>query len=580
MTRPVDDAQDLAEALTLRRFGIMVAQVHTVRWPFVVISSVMAAVAARAAPLPIVGVWLAAVLAVFVVRNAWLSRQVANLAVPAARKVHGALVSNLALGAGYGLSAGFMLVLDQTGSAVLTTIAVSSAAGAVAISGTLPRVYLAYTLGIMIPFAAVWAFSGTLLGVALAVLMGMFVSLQYRFAQKVSEMFNESFLIRRENEALVAQLTDARDQAHAASVAKTRFLAAASHDLRQPMHALSMHSGALLHDPQAEDMPAIAAAIAESVSDVNTLLDALLDISKLDAGTLKADPRPIHLSRMLESLGRSFRTSVEGRGLRFEMDVVPEQIAITDPILLERVLRNLVDNAVKFTPHGGVGVSMMRLPDHFELCVSDTGVGIPGEEQGKVFDEFYQINRHAAGAKQGLGLGLSLVSRLSAELGMSVALESAVGVGTTVRLRIPRSEKDHRPAAPAMGDDTDIDLSGLRVLVLDDEPSIAAGVARVLRQWGCEVATTLTTAEARATAKTFEPTVVLADYRLGNDDNGITAVRRLRQDRPDLLALLVSGDTGPDRLREARDSGLRLLHKPVPPEQLKRALADLIVHTD
>lgn len=580
MTLHVDDPQHLADALTLRRFGIMVAQVHTARWPFVATSCVMAMLATRAVPLPLVGGWLVAVLAVFALREVWLSRQAANMEISAARKVRGALVSNLALGAGYGLSAGFMLVLDQTTSAVLTTIAVSSAAGAVAISGTLPRVYLAYTLGIMIPFAAVWAFDGTLLGVALAVLMGMFLTLQYRFAQKVSETFNESFLIRRENEVLVAQLMVARDQADAASVAKTRFLAAASHDLRQPMHALSMQSGALLRNPHAEDTPAIAAAIAKAISDVNALLNSLLDISKLDAGTLLADRRPIHLSRMLESLGRSFRISVESHGLRFELDVVSEQIAITDPILLERVLRNLVDNAIKFTPHGVVRLSMVRLPDHCELSVSDTGVGIPAEAQTKVFDEFYQIDRYAQGHMQGLGLGLSIVSRLSDLLGMSVALDSTLDVGTTVTLRIPCNEGNHQPAAPIADADVGVDLTGLRVLVLDDDPSICGAVAMLLRAEGCEVATALTTAEARATAKVFEPTVVLVDYRLGSADNGIAAIAQLRDDRPGLLALLISGDTGRDRLREARDSGLQLLHKPVPPEQLKRALAALISHTD
>lgn len=580
MNRPTYEAPDITEEIMLRRFGLMVAQVHTVRWPFLVISSVMAALASRAVPMSIVATWLIAVLAVFVTRDLWLSRQVANNTVPAVRKVRGALISNLAMGVGYGVSAFFMLVLDQTASAVLTTIAVSSAAGAVAISGTLPRVYLAFTLGIMIPFAAVWAFSGTLIGVALALLMGIFVSLQYRFAQKVSEMFTESFLIRRENEVLVAQLTVARDQAHAASVAKTRFLAAASHDLRQPMHALSMHSGVLLDNPRADDTPAIAAAISEAVADVNTLLTSLLDISKLDAGTWLADRRPIHLSRMLESLARSFRTSVEAHGLQFELDLVPEQIAVIDPILLERVLRNLVDNSIKFTPRGAVRLTMVQLPEHHEISVSDTGVGIPAELQAKVFDEFYQIDRHAHGHTQGLGLGLSIVSRLAELLGMSVTLESTPEVGTTVRLRIPRSDADYQPVVPVTSDDSDIHLSGLRVLVLDDEPSICTAVAKLLRQEGCEVATARTVAEARATAALFEPNIVLADYRLGDEEDGIAAITLLREDRPGLMALLVSGDTGPDRLREAHDSGLRLLHKPVPPEQLKRALAELIVRSD
>jgi hypothetical protein len=185
----MDDSPALTEALTRRRFDIMVAQVKTMRWPFVVISSVMALLAARAVPPALVAVWLFSVLAAFVLRELWLSKQVANAAIPATQMVRGAIISNLAIGLGYGLSAGFMWVLDQTASAVLTTIAVSSAAGAVAISGTLPPVYLAYTLGIMIPFAAVWASNGTWLGVALAMLMGIFVTLQYRFARTATGGF-------------------------------------------------------------------------------------------------------------------------------------------------------------------------------------------------------------------------------------------------------------------------------------------------------------------------------------------------------------------------------------------------------
>lgn len=591
----MDDAEQLSEALTLRCFDIMVAQVNTVRWPFVLISGVMALLATRAVPVPWVGAWLATVLLVFGLRNVWLTRQSADPDVPALRKVRGALLSNLALGLSYGLSAAFMLVLDQTTSAVLTTIAVSSAAGAVAISGTLPRVYLAYTLGIMIPFGGVWAVEGSLLGLALAVLMGMFVTLQYRFAQQVSDTFKESFLIRRRNEVLVAELTLARDQAHAASLAKTRFLAAASHDLRQPMHALSLQSGSLLRNPHAECTPVIAAAIAKEISNVNTLLNSLLDMSKLDAGTLVADCRPIHLSRMLESLAHSFRTLVEARGLRFELNLVPDQIAVTDPILLERVLRNLVENAIKFTPQGEVRLSLQKFPTHFELSVSDTGMGIPTEAQAKVFDEFYQIDRHARGDAQGLGLGLSIVSRLSTLLGMGVTLESTLAVGTTIRLRMPCGEPDAAPAAaapdgdageaPASEPDEELALDaieerllrGQRVLILDDERSICEAEAELLRAWGCEVATACSAAEALATARSFRPSAVLADYRLRNSADGVAAVVQLRAEHPGLRALLLSGDTGPDRLREAQASGLRLLSKPVEAERLRLALIELVL---
>lgn len=565
------------DELMQRRFELMVAQVVAVRWSFVFLIFVVAAVGWQSVPPQWVLCWLATALIVFGLRTRWLTRHAAMPKEPSREKVRIAVLWNAALGLAFGLSATFMLSLSQTMSAVLTTIVVSAAAGSVAISGPLLPVYLAFTLGIMFPFAAVWAASGGVLGIGLALLMGTFVSVQYRFARKVSQTFTESFLIRLENEQLVAQLTAARDRADASSIAKTRFLAAASHDLRQPLHALSLQSSALMLDPHADDTPQIAAAIAESIQDVSALLDSLLDISKLDAGTLQADMRPIQLSRMLEALGRSFGPWIESKGLNFELRAPQGQLAITDPILLERVLRNLVDNAIKFTPAGTITLSLTVAAEHLDLAVGDTGIGIPLDLQSKVFDEFFQINRYAQGHTQGLGLGLSIVSRLAQLLGMSVHLMSHPGDGTTVRLRLPISglKVSHVEAAPATAPADLRGLQGLRVLVLDDEPAISLGMAKLLRRLGCEVATASTVAEALSQAASFSPRIVLADYRLGDEATGIDAIERLRVEHPGLQALLLSGDTAPHRLREASESGLQLLHKPASLDQLKRALAGL-----
>ena len=233
-----------------RRFQFMATQVMALRWSFVFMSTLVAAVGWQGVPPQWVLLWLGGALLVFGLRARWLVRHAAMPDEPSRSKVRGAVLWNAALGLAYGLSAIFMLNLSQTMSAVLTTVMVSSAAGAVAISGPLLPVYLAFTLGIMFPFAAMWAASGSLMGIGLALLMGIFVSVQYRFARKVSQTFTESFLIRRENEQLVAQLTAARDRADAASIAKTRFLAAASHDLRQPLHALSLQSSAAAARPR------------------------------------------------------------------------------------------------------------------------------------------------------------------------------------------------------------------------------------------------------------------------------------------------------------------------------------------
>jgi two-component system, sensor histidine kinase len=576
ITAPVSNSEAETEELMQRRFSLMAAQVASLRWTFLMVIIVVIAVAWNAVPKPLLLGWFFISLLVFALRMSWLNRHAKLTQEPAAQKVKRAVMWNALLGLMLGASALFMLWLDQTLSAVLTTIIVSTAAGAVAISGPLLPVYLAYTLGIMLPFAAMWSAQGGALGFGLAVLMATFVLLQYRFARKVNDTFTESFLIRRENEHLIGQLTQARDEATSANRAKTRFLAAASHDLRQPLHALSLQASALLIDPHASDTPQIAADISKQIEDVSTLLDSLLDISKLDAGTLAADKRPIHLSRLLDSLAKSFGQWVEAKGLRFVFHNSPDQVAVTDPVLIERILRNLVDNAIKFTSAGQITMSLEKKGGMLELSVTDSGVGIAPELQARVFEEFYQIERHALGHQRGLGLGLSIVSRLSGLLGMGVQLSSSTGQGTTVCLQMPVDPAAPVPTASPVFETLACDLRGVRVLVLDDEPAICTAMTTLLRRLGCEALSANTIAEARSLAESFGPRVLLADYRLEDDYNGVDAVAQLRADHPQILALLISGDTAPERLREADASGLCLLHKPVSLGQLKQALSTLV----
>lgn len=577
ITAPVPSSDAETEELMQRRFSLMAAQVASLRWTFLMVIIFVIALAWNAVPKQFLLGWFFTSMLVFALRMNWLNRHAKRALEPAAHKVKRAIVWNALLGLMLGASALFMLWLDQTLSAVLTTIIVSTAAGAVAISGPLLPVYLAYTLGIMLPFAAMWSVQGGPLGIGLAVLMATFVSLQYRFARKVNDTFTESFLIRRENEHLIGQLTQARDEATSASRAKTRFLAAASHDLRQPLHALSLQASALLIDPHAGDTPQIAADISKQIENVSTLLDSLLDISKLDAGTLAADKRPIHLSRLLDSLAKSFGPWVEEKnGLRFVFHNSPDQIAVTDPVLIERILRNLVDNAIKFTSTGSITMTLEKKKGMLELSVTDSGVGIAPELQARVFEEFYQIDRHAHGHTRGLGLGLSIVSRLSGLLGMGVKLSSSPGQGTTVSLQLPVDPAAEVPPIAPVLVTLASDLRGLRVLVLDDEPAICTAMTTLLRRLGCEALSANTIAEARSLAASFGPRVLLTDYRLEDDYNGVDAVAQLRANHPQILALLISGDTAPERLREADASGLCLLHKPVSLGQLKQALSTLI----
>ena len=571
---PADPPPAVSDALMQRRFALMASQVRSMRWSLVLVVGAVAGVALQGAAPLWVAAWAMSVLGIHAVRVRLFGSLARHDTLSGWRKVQAAWRWNLALGLAFGASALFMQALSLEMRTVLTLIVVSTAAGAVAISGPLLSVYLAYTLSIMVPYGLAWALRWDVLGLGLTVLMGVFIVLQTRFARTVGRLFDESFRMREDNDGLVVQLTQARDEAEAASQAKTRFLAAASHDLRQPLHALSLQSSALVLDPRAPDTPEIAAAIAHSIEDVSALLDSLLDISKLDAGTLEAHPRPIHLSRLVDALGRSVAPLARAKGLGFVQDCPSDVVAVTDPQLLERVLRNLLDNSLKFTDSGELGLALRTQNGQVQIEVRDSGAGIPQALQQKVFEEFYQIDRFVMGHSRGLGLGLSIVRRIANLLRITVTLRSAPGEGTTVLLDWPLVQgvvpAPQAPPAPGPA------LRQLKVLVLDDEPAICQGMCTLLQRLGCEVRTAATLDEALALVAATPPQVLLVDYRLGHHHNGIVAIARLREACPAARAVLISGDTAPDRLREAEASGLMLLHKPVSLDVLRQTLGVLV----
>jgi len=560
-----------AEELAQRRFALMTGQVASLRWSFMLVMLAMAAVSWAAAPAILVASWLLAALLTHVLRVRSFVLHAARDREPASVKIRLGVAWNLALGLVYGASSVFMFWLDLPLSAVLTMIVVSAAAGAVAISGPLLPVYGAYSVGLMVPFALSWALKGGVLGLGLAALMLVFMAMQYRFATQVSATFTESFLIRQQNQELVQQLTLARDEANAASHAKTRFLAAASHDLRQPLHALALQSAALSVDLQAPDSPAIATAIARSVDDLSSLLDSLLDISKLDAGVLMAQSRPIYLSRLIENLARSMRPLIEGKGLSLKLVAEPHLVVNSDPVLIERTLRNLLDNAIKFTEQGGIVLVLERQGECAHMSVVDSGTGIPLELQSKVFEEFYQIDPFSKGPTQGLGLGLSIVRRLTLLLGARLELQSEPGKGTAVHLFLPLAET--MPAVPANTEERDLMRAGVRVLVLDDEPKIRVAMASLLQRLDCHVALAADVAQAQSLLERDSFDLLLIDFGLGEGETGLQAQARLRVGRPNLRVVMITGETTAELLRAAHAGGLAVLHKPVTLKKMRQLLS-------
>jgi CheY-like chemotaxis protein/anti-sigma regulatory factor (Ser/Thr protein kinase) len=258
------------------------------------------------------------------------------------------------------------------------------------------------------------------------------------------------------------------------------------------------------------------------------------------------------------------------KGLELVFRVPAGAVVRTDALLFQRVLRNLLSNAVKYTDQGRIALEAEPAGDAWRVAVRDTGPGIPAAEHERVFEEFYQLQNPERDRTKGLGLGLAIVRRLTRLLEVELTLESSPGRGSCFALTVPAAapqiqEAPRAVAAPAAGGRID-------VLVVDDEESIRAGMRTLLEGMGFGVRTAASTEEALSCARTARPTIVLADLRLRRDDDGMRAIRELRQLWPGLPALLISGDTAPERLREAHDAGIPLLHKPVQPATLRDSI--------
>ena len=357
-----------------------------------------------------------------------------------------------------------------------------------------------------------------------------------------------------------------------------RFVAAASHDLRQPLQTLRLLNGSLHDEASAPRLREIVAQQARTIAEMGRLVDALLDVGRLDAGMVEPSPRDIDLAELLAGLGREFAPLARDGEVALHVDA-PRVGARTDPVLLGQVLRNLVANALKFAPRGEVRISCVAAGQDAVVEVRDDGVGIAPEHLGRIFDEFYRVAPPDGDGAQGHGLGLAIVRRLVDLLGIALSVESTPGAGTRFRLTMPRAAlpaangeaEDRRRRAPAFA-------VAHRVLLLEDDPGLRQASRRWLAARGLEVAAAATGAEAlRLAADGFAPDLVVCDLHLADGENGVDALQRLRAAAGrDLPALLLSGDSSEAARALARVEGVRMLLKPVDPDELLAELRLLL----
>jgi signal transduction histidine kinase len=376
-----------------------------------------------------------------------------------------------------------------------------------------------------------------------------------------------------------AALREKKDEAETATLAKSRFLAAASHDLRQPTHALGMfvaRLGQLPHDAQTKQL---IANLDLSVQALQDLLDGLLDISRLDAGAVQVQLRAFALSEIFQKVAVEMALPASGKGIRLR--VRPTTVGVmSDSSLLHRVLMNLVGNAINYTERGGVLLACRPVADgkRVRIEVWDSGVGIAQEHHQAIFKEFYQVGNAQRDRRKGMGLGLNIVQRSLDLLGHRLQMWSKPGAGTRFSIEVPSTALDavQERRGPLRSSAFD-DLTSLLILIIEDDVLARDGLQSMLSSWGSSVIVADGSSGALSHLKDGAlPDVIVSDYRLCDGENGIETIQQLRAfaARP-IPACLLSGDTEPSLIQDARDAGLTLLHKPVRPAKLRSLIRRL-----
>ena len=417
-----------------------------------------------------------------------------------------------------------------------------------------------------------------LASIGYALILVMFCRVQHR-------ELRGGFAIRFENRRLMAELEiekaeaeAARARAEKANLAKSQLLAAASHDLRQPLHALSLFSGSLQSLALDDEAKGVAARIQSNVTAMERLFNGLLDISRLEAGVVESYREAVSVQDLFDRLASYFDPVAEQQGLDLRFRDT-DLWTLSDPALTEQICVNLLTNALRYTRQGGILVAARRRGDRVRLDVIDTGIGIASEDRARIFEEFVQVGNPERDRSKGLGLGLAIAQRLARLLVSDVELASRPGRGSRFSLTLPLAAEappEGRIAPP------ELDLiQHLNVLLIDDDAMVRESTGLLLGQWGAvvTVAKDLASAEGLIQARDamgaerFE--VALVDYRLGDLD-GLTVIERLR-DNPDgpRALCLVTGDMSPELLLAANAAAVPIIHKPLHPARLRALLNHL-----
>lgn len=468
---------------------------------------------------------------------------------------------------------------------LVTFLQVLYSLGSMINMSTHPRTFVAAVWLTTVPAIVFWITQG-LEGYAVAGSLACLAILMSRFSFLIKADFNRSVRIGLENAELVRQLgiekaatERAREAAEAANVAKSRFLAAASHDLRQPVHALNLFTS-LLDGVSGAERDELLTHIRSTSASLSKLFGGLMDLSKLDAGAVHARPKPTELASLVQAIYHELEPNARQKGLALKVDVSKQWIE-TDPFLLERVLRNLLDNAIKYTDHGAVGIRAVRGDGTVDIEVWDTGPGIGPEHRVQVFDEFFQLNNPERNPEKGAGLGLAIVKRLCNLLEHGLRLDSEPGQGSRFTVQVPLTESPASEESRFAPRAVQADLRGKRICVIDDDARVQAAMRRQLLAWGA-VPLVYPSLDALQTASGNEIgpiDALIADFRLNGNTTGFDVVERLRALAGNIPAAIFTGEVNELKAESERMPDVPIFQKPVSPDEMCAWLHDALAES-
>ena len=478
-----------------------------------------------------------------------------------------------------GLSILFFIEFKTSEQAIVTMLLVGLCSGAIfTTSGYKPSLY-SFVMPVLIPLSLFWMFNPNPLHTWIEYYVGglifLFMVILFTFGNDTFNLIKDSIHISLEQTKLNKRLQTALQNEELANQAKTRFLAAASHDLRQPLHSLSIFSAALEMQKLDPKSKSISNNMKKALSILSSQLDSLLDISKIDAGVLDIKFKVLSHNELMSNLHVEFKTLAEEKGLLIELKQFDDIYINTDPIQYERLVRNIISNAIKYTDKGMIKIHSELKDDFCILKIIDTGKGISKNEQDKVFEEFYQLDNKNDNREAGLGLGLSIVKRLAKLLGIKISLLSEPGIGTEVSI-ISNISTEYTTKQSRILNFKKHDIQNLNILIIDDDEMIRKSLSVLLQEMNCKVKEADDKNSAMEIIQSLKPDLMLVDLQLKNNDSGLEIIKLTKELYPDVNALMITGNIDLSNLEAIKDANIQLLHKPVDANKLIKTIEQIL----